>query len=231
MAAQPSYPRPRGRPRTAGGAGIVTAITRRRAPTPRRARRRAGAAALACLLLVAGCGSQPPPSPPPERPETFDRRPPLPAGWTRTVNRAGGFSFGLPAGWRASSRGGTTLVRSPGGAVSASVVADRSADGRSRRGLADYASRTARGLSGYRGLRIGVARPLARARYPTVVLRATGTYAQTRVRQAILLAAVRRPGQVTFSLLFFRSAAAPAAAYDPLALRMVRSLRGQPPEF
>ena len=122
-------------------------------------------------------------------------------------------------------------MRAPGGAVSASVVADRSADGRSQQGLGDYARRTARGLRGYRGLRVGAPRPLPRARYPTVTLRATGTYTRTGVRQAILLAAVRRPGRVTFSLLFFRGARTPAAAYDPLVLRMVRSLRGQPPQF
>lgn len=185
----------------------------------------------ACLALIAGCGGGSTQTTRTARPETFDRRPPLPDGWRRVVNVSGGFSFGLPPGWRATSRGGTTLVRSGDGALSASIVADRSDEGRATGGLPGYAGTTIRALSGYRGLRARRPVTLRHARYPTVTVRASGTYVQTGVRQDILLAAIRRPGQVTYSLLFFRNARTDASLYAPAVRGIIRSLRGRPPRF
>ncbi|HVE67297.1 MAG TPA: hypothetical protein VNB64_01825, partial [Solirubrobacteraceae bacterium] len=106
---------------------------------------------------------------------------------------------------------------------------DRSPDGR---GLPSdvYARRTARGLDGYRGLRLGRPRPVRSARYPGTVLDATGTFARTRVRQAIRVFALRRRGQVTYTLLFFRTARAPARVYAPAIAGMLRTFRAGPPE-
>ena len=185
------------------------------------------------MALLAGCGGgggdrTTTTSPP----QTAKPRPPLPRGWHRVVNPRGGFSLGLPAGWTARNGQGSTVVRSPDGSVSAGVSADRSTDGQSSSPLGSYARRTARELEGrYRGLRVGPARPVPGAAYPTATVTATGTFRATGVRQEIVVAVVRQPGQVTFSLVFFRNARVPGAAHAPVIGRIIRSFRAQPPEF
>jgi hypothetical protein len=57
---------------------------------------------------------------------------------------------------------------------------------------------------------------------------AIGTFRRTRVRQAITLYALHRPGRVTYTLAVFRSAAIPAARYEPYLQLLLRSFRAQP---
>lgn len=182
---------------------------------------------VACAAGLGACGDESPPAPPaPE--ERADRRGPLPAGWTRVVNRDAGFSLGIPPGWTARGGRGATLVRSGDRLLAVSITADRSPEGRDLPPEV-YARRTVRGLDGYRDLRIGRPRPLRLGRYPGGVVDATGTFARTRVRQAIRAIALRRRGQVTFALLFFRTARAPARVYAPALAGMVRTFRAGPP--
>jgi hypothetical protein len=144
------------------------------------------------------------------------------------VNPRAGFSLGIPPGWTARGTAGATLVRSGDRLLAVSIAADRSADGR-RLSPAAYARRLARDLRGYRGLRIGPARPARGARYPGATLSATGTFARTRVRQAILVVALSRRGAVTYSLIFFRTASAPASVYRAAIAGMLRTFRARPP--
>jgi hypothetical protein len=65
-------------------------------------------------------------------------------------------------------------------------------------------------------------------RYPAARSTATGTFSRTRVRQAITLYALRRPGIVTYTVAVFRSAAIPAARYAPYLQVLLRSFRGRP---
>jgi hypothetical protein len=145
------------------------------------------------------------------------------------VNRRAGFSLGIPPGWTARGARGATLVRSGDRLLAVSITADRSPDGRDLPPEL-YVRRTARGLAGYRALKLGRPRPVRGARYPGASVAATGTFVRTGVRQAIRVTALRRRGQVTYSLLVFRTARAPGAVYAPAIVGMVRTFRGAPPE-
>jgi hypothetical protein len=161
------------------------------------------------------------------RPEKADPRGPLPKGWKRVVNRRAGFSLGIPPGWKARRARGATLVRSGDRLLAVSIAADRSPEGRT---LAPktYARRTARSLTGYRRLRIGVPARVRGAPYPGGTVTAQGRFVRTRIRQAIRVVALQRRGQVTYALVFFRTARSPGALYRPAIEGMVRTFRGQP---
>jgi hypothetical protein len=144
------------------------------------------------------------------------------------VNPRAGFTLGLPPGWTAQGARGATLVRSGDRLLAVSIGADRSPDGRNLP-PATYARRTATQLPGYRGLRVGRPRALRGARYPGAEVSATGTFARTRVRQAIRVVAMRRNRQVTYSLLVFRTARAPESLYRAAIAGMIRTFRARPP--
>jgi hypothetical protein len=143
------------------------------------------------------------------------------------VSTAGGFSLSLPPGWTTGRSAGSALIRSRDRALAVAVSADRSSDGKADP-PAMYLESTVRHLSGYRDLRAGRARPMPGLRYPAARVSATGTFTRTRVRQAITLYALHRPGIVTYTLAVFRSAAIPAARYQPYLEVILRSFRGRP---
>jgi hypothetical protein len=119
----------------------------------------------------------------------------------------------------------------PNGAVAATISADRSSDGRETSNPGDYAVKTTRSLRGYRKLQLRGFERLGGASYPTSVMRATGTLRRRGVRLDITVAAIRRPGLVTFSMIFFRSTRTRASVYQPVIKRMIRSFRAQTPQF
>jgi hypothetical protein len=185
---------------------------------------------LVCLVLAAaaaGCGGSSSSGGSPPK-ETADPPAPPLRGWTRLVNDSAGFSLSLPPGWTTRrSDQGSTLIRSTDRALAVAVSADRSKDGADDPPTT-YLERTVRHLDGYRDLRFGRAVPVAGLRYPAAQLTATGTFARTRVHQAITLYALRRPGIVTYTLAVFRSAATPAARYALYLRAILRSFRGRP---
>jgi hypothetical protein len=152
----------------------------------------------------------------------------LPSGWKQLVNAHAGFSVGIPPGWTARGASGTILVRSGDRLLAASIAADRSPDGRDL-SPANYAERLVKALPGYRRLRVGRPAPVRGARYPGASVTATGTFARTRVRQAIQVVALQRRGQVTYTLVFFRTARAPAALYRPALAGVIRTFRARGP--
>ncbi|MDX6650405.1 MAG: hypothetical protein QOJ97_2356 [Solirubrobacteraceae bacterium] len=187
-----------------------------------------GLAGAACAAGLGACGG----SEEPQRTvaqERADRRAPLPPGWRLVVNPRAGFTVGIPPGWTAQGARGATLVRSGDRLLAISIGADRSPDGRNLP-PASYARRTATQLPGYRRLRVGRPRALRGARYPGAEVSATGTFARTRVRQAIQVLALRRDRQVTYSLLVFRTASAPASLYRAAIAGMIRTFRARPPQ-
>jgi hypothetical protein len=180
--------------------------------------------------VAAGCGDSDTPRPPepPRKPESNDRPARLPHGWKRLVNRHAGFSVGIPPGWKARGARGATLVRSGDHLLAVSIAADRSSEGRDLRPT-NYAERLAEALPGYRKLKVGRPVPVPRAHYPGASVTATGTFARTRVRQAIRAVALQRRGQVTYGLVFFRTARSPAALYRPAITGMIRTFRARAP--
>ena len=185
---------------------------------------------LVCLLLAAapaGCGGSSS-SGDSSTKETTDPPAAVLRGWTRLINDTAGFSLSLPPGWTTRRSGdGSTLVRSKDRALAVAVSADRGGDGVND-SAATYLKRTLRNLHGYRHLRSGGTASVRGLRYPAARLTATGTFARTRVRQAITLYALHRPGTVTYTLAVFRSAATPAARYAPYLRVFLRSFRGRP---
>ena len=116
-------------------------------------------AALLVALALAGCDdsdepTEPEPPPPPPPKETIDQLGELPDDFERWVNRAGGFAFGAPRGWKVDDRDKGSLVRSFDRLVALSIVADRSAAALEVP-VDEYATRAAEALAGFRdGLRV-----------------------------------------------------------------------------
>ena len=185
-------------------------------------------AGVACAAGAGACGDDDSGPAPPTVDERTDRPARLPAGWRRVVNSLSGFTLGIPPGWSARGAQGTTLVRSGDRVLAVSITADYSAEGRELPADA-YARRTARSLAGYRGLRLGGARPLRGAHYPGATVTGRGTFSRTGVRQAIRVTVLRRRGQVSYSLIFFRTARVPGAAYRAAMAGMVRTFRARAP--
>ena len=181
-----------------------------------------------CAATLVACGDGGSPSEPAGPPESDDPAAKLPAGWKRVVNRRAGFTVGIPPGWTARGSRGATLVRSGDRLLAASISADRSPEGQDLRPSV-YVERLVRQLPGYRRLRRGRPRPVGVARYRGAFVFATGTFARTRVRQVIQAVALQRRGQVTYTLLFFRTARAPGALYRPAVTGMLRTFRARSP--
>jgi len=109
-----------------------------------------------------------------------------------------------------------------------SITADRTRDGRNL-GPRVYATRAARALEGYRGLRIRKARRVEQTRYLTAKVQATGVFERTGLRQVIEVFAVSKRDTATFTVIFFRSARVPGRRYAAVVAEIVRSLRSQRP--
>lgn len=183
--------------------------------------------ALALAALLAGCGSDSKPAAAPPPPTTTTRaadRPPLAPGWHRTINRRGGFSFGLPPGWSARQTDALTRVRSRDRGLVMTVTSDTggglAADPRA------YAKATLRALTGYAGLLLGHSHHLIDTPYPGSTATASGRLRATGVDQQIVAVAMRPPGlNVTFALLAFFSAARRTSVYDPAINAIVATFR------
>jgi hypothetical protein len=188
-------------------------------------------------LALAGCGGSKDDvasestaaasEPAPARTETVDAPASLPASWTREVNRRGGFSFGVPRGWKAERRGPVSLVRSFDRLVAISIAADRSAGGLEL-APGSYARRAAAALRGYRGApEVGRPRGFAHPRYDASQVRGEAT-ARGGVDQRIAAVVLRRRGLATFTAVIAANAKRVSGADRRLAAQLVRSLRGRP---
>ena len=183
--------------------------------------------ALACMpLALAACDDDDEPAPPARPRETVDRLPPLPAGWKPLVDGRVGFAIGRAPGWRAERRGQTVLLRSPDELVAVSISADRTLEA-VEFPLGESVERAANAVPGYRRLEVGRPRPF-RDEYPAQAVGASGV--REGVRQRMLFIALRRRDVATYPVLVARNAEMKSGYYYDEALRMVRTLRGRPPE-
>ncbi|MDO8211517.1 hypothetical protein [Conexibacter sp. CPCC 206217] len=154
--------------------------------------------------------------------------PQLPRGWRRVRDPQAGFSVGLPPGWTSRRSDGTLVLRSRDRTLAIAVGADRSDPGKIA-APHTYAREAIESLRGYRGLRSSPAREVQEAPYPGALATATGTYADTGVKQAITLVALQRRGDATFTLLAFRSAQSPSSPARRVVGRVVDTLHAERP--
>jgi hypothetical protein len=194
-------------------------------------RAKAAALVLASLVLLAGCGDDSDDdaeSPTPlRRAETAHPLPKLPAGWKPEANRAGGFAFGLPRGWKAESSGITSLVRSFDRLVAVSIAPDRTSEA-IETPLEDFATRALAALPGFEGeVEAGSPRPFDH-RYRAVRIEASGTAAESGLRQRIRIIVLRRDRQATFAVVIAANADPRTRASERVAERLVETLRSRP---
>ena len=192
-------------------------------------RARTALAAALLALALAGCGeddegSAPPP--PPVAEERADELPDLPRGWQAEVNRAGGFAFGRPPGWRAS-RGPAVTLTAPDELVVATISADRTADALAL-APGEFAEQTASALGGYR-------RPVEPSRprpfrhpYDAVEVRGTGVATRSGVRQDVRVVVLRNDRTAVVTAVVAANAERDSAAELRQALEALGTLRTRP---
>ncbi len=198
---------------------------------------RAAALALCtAILALCGCGGDEPsptttttttrpPQPAPK--ETRDPLPNRPHEWERYVNERGGFAVLLPRGWKPRTRGSASLIRSFDRLVAISIAPDRS-DAALATPIADYATRTAEALRGFRRPpRIQGTKPF-RHRYDGVEAYGTAS-AKGGVDQRISVIVLRRPRLATFTAVLAANAKHAARDSERVARRVIATLRSRPP--
>ena len=182
----------------------------------------AGGAGLACGDDDEFAGS---PDPATERSDPPAKPPP---GWRTFANRRAGFTLAVPPGWPARARESATLIRSSDRLLAVTVAADRSEPGRTT-GPRPYARRAFRAIPGFRDLKLSTLRRVARSPYPSARVDGTGTLVQRRQRQRITVAAFRRPGRVTYSVIAFSAPVGGAPAHAGELGLLLASLRARRP--
>jgi hypothetical protein len=186
----------------------------------------ASALALVALALVAaGCGDSDEPDPSSRPPERIDTLPKLPSGWRPHVNPDAGFALGVPRGWTASDRGGTTLLRSFDRLAAVSISADRTDPVAIP--IEDYAERALVALAGFEDqLDPSDPKPYEH-RYEAVSVRASGT-AETGVDQAVEVIVLRRDALANFTVVSTANSEQDSDPARRVAERVIDTIRGRP---
>jgi hypothetical protein len=188
-------------------------------------------AALAGTAALAGCGGSgggASTSTPTAATETPQKLAKLPPHWTRRIDRASGYSIGVPPGWSAGRSGGASLFRSPDRLVAVSLSVDRTGEA-----LAvptpSFARKALGGLPGFKGgLTPSPPRELRGTPLEAVEVSSVGVAESNGVRQRIAVVVLRRDRLVNFTAAVAANAAATPANELALAPRMVRTLRDYP---
>ena len=185
--------------------------------------------ALSAVLGAAGCGGEDKFEGSPD-PATERNDPPAdpPAGWRSFANRRAGFTLSIPREWAARTRRNATLIRSHDHLLAVTVAADRSASGRDTRPRR-YARQAFRALPGFRRLRPSRVSAVRGSPYASGRVDGTGVLARRGQRQRITVAAFRRRGRVTFTVIAFSAAGGSASPHRRALGQVLASLRGRRP--
>lgn len=187
------------------------------------------AAALAATIACLGCGEEDEfadsPDPATERSDPPAKPPPE---WRTFSNRRVGFTLSVPPGWPARARKSATLIRSSDRLLAVTVAADRSESARTTPPR-EYARRTFRALPGFRHLKLSARGRVARSPYPSARIDGTGTLTETRQRERITVAAFRRPGHVTYTVIAFSANVGRTPAHAGELKLLLASLRARRP--
>ena len=186
-------------------------------------------AALIAVLAGAGCGEGDESASSPD-PATERNDPPAkpPHGWRTFANRRAGFTLSIPRGWRARARRSATLIRSPDRLLAVTVAADRSETARTTVPR-EYARRTFAALPGFRDVTVTNARKVKNSPYANARLDGSATLAERRQRQRISVAAFRRRGRATYTVVAFSAPVRGAPAHGGELDRLLASLRARRP--
>jgi hypothetical protein len=190
-------------------------------------------ALIAMLVLSAGCGGDSDGTTPTTTAttETAQRLPKLPPGWKGRRDRQLGYAIGIPPGWEVRSSAERALLRSPDHLVAVTITPDRNPDALEIR-LEDFATRALAALPGYATpLEPGAPRRFGGTPLHAVQTSAKGTVKSSGVKQEATVIVLRRDALVNYTVAVAANASRAAARIDrSVALRMVRTLRGQPVE-
>ena len=185
--------------------------------------------AAAAALAATACGEEDEFSGSPDpATERSDRPAEPPPGWRTFTNRRAGFTLSVPPGWPARTKRSATLIRSNDSLVAITVDADRGESGRTTRPR-QYARRTFRALPGFRKLRSTPVRRVRGSPYASARVDGSGTLANRRQRQRISVAAYRRPGRVTYTVVAFSARIGRVPAHAGPLRQLLASLRAQRP--
>ena len=182
-------------------------------------------------MTLAGCGGSDEPRvlPPDPTAEQSDRPVEPPRGWRTVANSTAGFTIAVPREWRARTRRGATLLRSPDRLMAVSLAADRSEAGREV-AAGEYARRTLAAVPGFQPrLRPRRAPGVEGSPYPNGAAVAAGTLRRTRVAQQVSAFVFQRRGRVSHVAIAFRSADRRSRPHTRTLVRMLRTLRVQAP--
>ena len=184
---------------------------------------------LFAVTVGGGCGGEDEFEGSPD-PATERNDPPAdpPPGWRTFANRAAGFTLSMPREWSARTRRNATLIRSDDRLLAVTVAADRSAAGRDTRPRR-YARETFRALPGFRRKRRLGGGDVPGSPYAAARVDGRGVLARRRQPQRMTVAALRRPGRVTFTVVAFSADAPQSARHRRALATLLGSLRGRRP--
>jgi hypothetical protein len=193
---------------------------------------RLAVAAIAALALVTpACGEEEQEETPPDPSEESSDRPAKPPrGWRSLKNAKAGFTISVPRAWSARTKSTATLIRSDDQLVSMTVGADRTRDGREIPAKR-FVLETIHGLPAFKGRASRRTRRVRSSRYESARIEARGRIETSKLPQRITVAAFRKPGRVTYTVLVFRNARVKPRFNEPAIERMLRSFRAQAPDF
>jgi hypothetical protein len=178
-------------------------------------------AALAC----GGCGSGKGPG---QSAKKIDQPAKPPPGWRTVANRPAGFTIAAPRRWMVRVKDGATLLRSPDRLLVVTVAADRTPPGR-QLPISQYARETLQDLPDFDGSLSARTGRVRGSPYRSAVVEGAGTIRTSRRVQRITVAALRVPGQVTYTVAAFRSANLAREFGAGTLRRMLRTLRSGVP--
>lgn len=167
---------------------------------------------------------------PDPRTERNDRPADPPEGWRTFANRRAGFTLSVPRDWNARTRRRATLIRSNDRLLAVTVAADRGEAGRDTRPR-PYAREAFRALPGFRRLRVRAVGTVKPSPYANARVDGAGILKRRRQRQRITVAAFRRPGRVTFTVVAFAAVIDGAAPHRGALTTLLASLRGRRPSL
>lgn len=157
--------------------------------------------------------------------ETAERLPKLPRGWTTTANGQGGFALGVPPGWSARNAAARTTLTAPDRSVVVRVTADRTDEALDAE-LGAFVRQVAEAIEPGAPVRAISPPPAAAPGYEVAgvsVRRGRGG------RQGVLeVFVVRRTGLASYPILVAGGRGVMRSELDPIARRIVGSLRGRP---